>query len=85
MTKPYALSVVSASPFDVQTAINDANAVFKSGVWSKAPAIQRSAVLHNLARRLEEVLPEIAQLESLQTGRTIKEMNAQLGRVPEWL
>ncbi|KIP12800.1 hypothetical protein PHLGIDRAFT_27178 [Phlebiopsis gigantea 11061_1 CR5-6] len=78
-------TVVSASSFDVQTAISDANAVFKSGVWSRAPAVQRSAVLHNLARSLEVLLPQMAQLESLQTGRTIKEMNAQLGRLPEWL
>ena len=76
---------MSASSFDVRTAISDASEVFKSGVWSRAPAVQRSAVLHNLARSLEMLLPQIAQLESLQTGRTIKEMNAQLGRVPEWL
>lgn len=76
---------MTASPSDVRTAISNANTVFNSGVWSKAPAIERSAVLHNLARSLEIMLPQMAQLESLQTGRTIKEMNAQLGRVPEWL
>lgn len=27
----------------------------------------------------------MAQVETLQTGRTIREMNAQLGRLPEWI
>jgi hypothetical protein len=30
-------------------------------------------------------LPRLAGLETLQTGRTIREINAQLGRLPEWL
>lgn len=34
---------------------------------------------------LEEKIPEFAKVESMQTGRCIKEMNAQLGRLPEWL
>lgn len=85
MRYPHGPSVVTASPYDVRKAISDANDVFQSGVWSRAPAIQRSAVLWNLARRLEQSIPDLAQLESLQTGRTIREMNAQLARLPEWL
>jgi hypothetical protein len=34
---------------------------------------------------LEERIPDFAKVESMQTGRCIKEMNAQLGRLPEWL
>jgi hypothetical protein len=34
---------------------------------------------------LEKRIPEMAQIETLQTGRTIREMKAQLGRLPEWL
>ncbi|KAG6335110.1 hypothetical protein ID866_3979 [Astraeus odoratus] len=30
-------------------------------------------------------VPDIAQLETLQTGRAIREMNAQIGRLPDWL
>ncbi len=63
----------------------DANASFESGVWSRAPAIHRSKVLTRLARALEERVPAFAELETLQTGRAIREMRAQLGRLPEWL
>ncbi|GAV99133.1 aldehyde dehydrogenase [Lentinula edodes] len=70
---------------DINAAIEDAQQTFNSGIWSKAPAITRSKVLTRLARILEERVPEIARLESLQTGRTIREMNAQLGRLPDWL
>ena len=28
---------------------------------------------------------EFARVESQQTGRTLREMQAQLGRLPEWL
>jgi acyl-CoA reductase-like NAD-dependent aldehyde dehydrogenase len=34
---------------------------------------------------LEGRIPELARIESLQTGRALREMNAQLGRLPEWL
>jgi len=34
---------------------------------------------------LEQKIPEFAKIESMQTGRCIKEMNAQLCRLPEWL
>ncbi|TFK43675.1 aldehyde dehydrogenase [Crucibulum laeve] len=78
-------TVASASPEDVAFAIDNAQAAFDSGVWSKAPAIVRSKVLSKLARSLEERIPELAEIETLQTGRTIREMKAQLGRLPEWL
>lgn len=38
-----------------------------------------------LARTLEEHVPALAELETLQTGRAIREMRAQLRRLPEWL
>ncbi|KAI0700734.1 aldehyde dehydrogenase [Cytidiella melzeri] len=77
--------IVSASSYDVDTAISNAQDVFKSGVWSKTPALHRSMVFSNLARRLDEKIGDLAALESMQTGRAIREMKAQLGRLPEWL
>ncbi|KAG9017222.1 hypothetical protein FRB90_001332 [Tulasnella sp. 427] len=78
-------SVISASTDEVSQTITSAKAAFDSGVWSKAPAIHRSKVLSVLARKLEAKIPEFAEIESLQTGRVIREMKAQLGRLPEWL
>ncbi|KAG6842025.1 hypothetical protein C0991_003551 [Blastosporella zonata] len=77
--------VASASEEFVKESIDNAQDAFQSGVWSKAPAIHRSKVLSKLARLLEERIPELTKIETLQTGRTIREMNAQLGRLPEWL
>ncbi|KAF5358910.1 hypothetical protein D9758_004804 [Tetrapyrgos nigripes] len=74
-----------ASTEDVSAIIDRAQAAFDSGVWSKSPAVHRSKVLSRLARTLEAQIPELAKIESLQTGRTIREMNAQLGRLPEWI
>ncbi|KAI0660816.1 aldehyde dehydrogenase [Cubamyces menziesii] len=78
-------TVVSASQEDVSSAVYSAHETFKAGVWSRAPAAHRAAVLSNLARDLEERVPELAKVETLQTGRAIREMKAQLGRLPEWL
>ncbi|KAF8238910.1 aldehyde dehydrogenase [Tricholoma matsutake] len=77
--------VECASPEAVNSTIHNAQSVLESGVWSKAPAMHRSKVLSNLARLLAERIPDFAKLETSQTGRTIREMNAQLGRIPEWL
>lgn len=78
-------SVASASPKQAREAISLANDAFHAGTWSRAPALQRSIVLARLARSLEERIPRFAEIESLQTGRTIREMRAQLSRLPEWL
>ncbi|KAI9452581.1 aldehyde dehydrogenase [Russula earlei] len=78
-------TVDAANSEDVRRAVVDAHTAFESGVWSRAPAIHRSNVLARLARALEERVPALAELETLQTGRAIREMRAQLGRLPEWL
>ncbi|KAH7911552.1 aldehyde dehydrogenase domain-containing protein [Hygrophoropsis aurantiaca] len=78
-------TVESASVDEVQDAVHHAHETFRSGIWSKASPIARSVVLSRLARALEERTADFARIESLQTGRTIREMNAQLGRLPEWL
>ncbi|PPQ77404.1 hypothetical protein CVT25_010986, partial [Psilocybe cyanescens] len=78
-------TVVSSSSQLVEDTISEAQKAFDSGIWSKASPLSRSKVLSKLARLLEAKIPELARLETTQTGRTIREMNAQLGRLPEWL
>ncbi|OCH92141.1 aldehyde dehydrogenase [Obba rivulosa] len=78
-------SIYMSNERDARTAIYHANEIFKSGEWSKAPAQMRAGILSNLARSLEERIDEFAQLESMQTGRAIREMKAQMSRLPEWL
>lgn len=60
--------VVSASKAEVREAVDIAQAAFENGTWSTASMLQRSIVLSRLARSLESRVPELAALESLQTG-----------------
>ena len=58
---------------------------FQSGSWSRSDASTRFGVLSSAASLLRARIPEFADLETLQTGRPIREMRTQLARVPEWL
>ncbi|KAH7105477.1 aldehyde dehydrogenase [Auriculariales sp. MPI-PUGE-AT-0066] len=78
-------TVDSTSPEQATDAITRANAVFEDGIWSQASVQHRASVLSRLAIKLQERVPDFAAMESLQTGRTIREMKTQLGRLPEWL
>lgn len=75
----------AATDNDVDASVAHAHAVYRSGVWSRAPVLTRATVLSRLAQLLEEHTPAMANIETLQTGRAIREMTAQIGRLPEWL
>ncbi|KAH0839852.1 aldehyde dehydrogenase domain-containing protein [Lanmaoa asiatica] len=78
-------SVDAATAKDVDISVVRAHAAYQSGIWSRAPLLARSTVLSRLAQLLEEHTPTMANIETLQTGRAIREMTAQIGRLPEWL
>ncbi|KAF8332682.1 aldehyde dehydrogenase [Cantharellus anzutake] len=78
-------SVNSPSSQEITQAVNTAQAIFTSGEWSQAPHHKRADVLSRISLALANEVTDLARLESSQTGRTIREMNAQLGRLPEWL
>lgn len=75
----------AATTNDVDMSVTRAHAAYQSGVWSRAPLLARSAVLSRLGQLLEEHTSSMASIETLQTGRAIREMKAQIGRLPEWL
>ncbi|CAG8008180.1 unnamed protein product [Penicillium salamii] len=74
----------SASSSDVEAAITAANDAYESGVWSRASRHHRADVLDKCAVLLAEALPELIPLESKQTGRVIREMNAQVPSLTRW-
>ncbi|KAJ5542774.1 hypothetical protein N7461_008777 [Penicillium sp. DV-2018c] len=74
----------AASAEDVDTAISTAHAAYKSGVWSRASRHHRADVLDKCAVLLAEALPQFISLESKQTGRVIREMNAQIPSLTRW-
>lgn len=61
-----------------------AHAAFKSGVWSKAPRHVRAETLERAADLLTKNLPRLIALEVRQSGRAIREMNAQVPTLTKW-
>jgi len=66
-------------------AVESATEAFEDGRWSGMQPRERARVLNKAADLLRARIPELALVESICTGRALKEMNAQLGRIPEWL
>jgi len=74
----------TASSTCVDQVIRQAHDVFISGVWSKAPRHIRAETLDSIAELLTKNLPRLIQLEVQQTGRAIREMNAQVPTLVKW-
>ncbi|KAJ9474549.1 Aldehyde dehydrogenase [NAD(P)+] 1 [Pseudozyma hubeiensis] len=80
-------SIAIPTTNQVQDALDDAHRVFARGhgQWSSPDATHfRSECLYRLAQILRQRAPELALLESQQTGRCIREFRAQLARLYEW-
>ncbi len=58
---------------DVRRAVDAARAAFDRGPWPRLPPRARSEVFLKVARLLQQRLDEIAQLESRNQGKTIKQ------------
>ena len=76
-------TVPDATARDVQAAVTAARSAF--GSWSELDPLERSRHLHAFANILSTNMSSLALLESTITGRSIREMNAQMARIPEWL
>jgi acyl-CoA reductase-like NAD-dependent aldehyde dehydrogenase len=76
--------VADGGPEDVERAVRAAAEAFRDGRWSRRDPRERARALHRLAQLLAEAVEDLARIETLQTGRPIREMRAQLARIPEW-
>ncbi|KAI1743080.1 aldehyde dehydrogenase [Xylaria scruposa] len=74
----------AASEEDVQDTVALAQAAFKAGVWSRESRHRRADVLDKSATLLEAELPQLIALEVRQTGRAVREMNAQVPSLIRW-
>lgn len=80
------IGTIDSTPLEVvSSVIASSQRNFSSRVWSRADVSTRFAVLTQAANLLRSRLPEFIDLETQQTGRPIREMRAQLSRIPEWL
>lgn len=74
----------SASPEDVNDTLLLAHKTFQSGTWSRSPRHHRADILDRCATLLTTALPQLITLEVQQTGRAIREMNAQVPSLVRW-
>ncbi|GLA03286.1 hypothetical protein AnigIFM60653_002904 [Aspergillus niger] len=80
------IATIDSTPKEsVNQIITESLKTFHDGSWSRADPSTRFTVLSTAARLLRSRLPEFIELETRQTGRPIREMRAQLARIPEWL
>ncbi|OZI10629.1 betaine-aldehyde dehydrogenase [Bacillaceae bacterium SAS-127] len=71
------LAVVSeAMEQDIEQAVQAARRAFDSGPWSKMSAAERSRLIYLLADKMEENKEELAQLDTLDSGKPIRESSA---------
>jgi len=77
-------SAPDATVEDVNAAVVSAASAFESGIWSRIEALDRNSVLNSIADAFAKRVDYFAMLDSAVTGRPIREMRAQMGRLPEW-
>lgn len=70
--------VASTDKKALDDAVNAADKVYQSGVWSRSDVRYRADVLSKIAVNLREAVPELLELEVAQTGRAVREMKAQV-------
>ncbi|PLR80817.1 betaine-aldehyde dehydrogenase [Bacillus canaveralius] len=66
-------TVYEAGPEDIDLAVKSARKAFDEGPWSKMGAAKRSRLMYKLADLMEEHKVELAQLETLDNGKPIRE------------
>jgi len=79
------VAVVQAADGDVvDQAVRAAKRSFEAGDWSGRAPRERARILHRVAARFEERIDEFARIDALCTGRPLRELRPQVGRLPEW-
>jgi len=78
-------TVEEATAGDVDDAVAAARRAFDDQRWRGQAPRDRARVLNQAAALLAGRIDEFAALETRQIGRPLREMRAQLRRLPEWL
>ncbi|TKW68847.1 MAG: aldehyde dehydrogenase [Paracoccus denitrificans] len=81
--KPWAL-MPEARRDDVDRAVDAADRAFRSPEWAGMTASQRGRLLLKLAELVAEQAPRLAELETRDTGKIIRETSAQIAYVAEY-
>ncbi|HKY82427.1 MAG TPA: aldehyde dehydrogenase family protein [Sphingobium sp.] len=79
-------SVVNAQTQDVDDAVRSAQAAFESGAWSALPPAERERLLLKFADLVEAHAEELAQLETLNQGKSINiSRYVDIGGAPSYM
>ena len=77
IVNPYDASVIATvaegGREDARAAIAAAREAFDHGPWPKTPATERGALVYELGRLVERERESLAEMESLDTGKTMEE------------
>ncbi len=65
--------VTESNETDTKAAIQAARKAFDNGDWPNLPATERGQIVHKIADLIERDKEELAELESLDTGKTLEE------------
>lgn len=81
--EPWAI-VPAATAADVDRAVRAAARAFGSREWSGLTASARGRLLYRLADLVEQAAPRLAELETRDTGKIIRETSSQIGYVADF-
>lgn len=85
---PYDSSVWATVPdgneADIDRAIASARSAFEDDAWRELLPSERASILHDIADVIDDHAEELAELETQQNGKLIREMSAQMGGLGEW-
>ena len=77
-------SVPAGTPSDVDRAVASARGAFKSEEWGGLAPSERADALHRIADVLDNYADELAELETRQNGKLIREMSSQMSGLGGW-
>ncbi|WP_366554968.1 aldehyde dehydrogenase [Aquibaculum sediminis] len=81
--QPWAI-MPEAKAEDVDRAVKAAQRALGDPAWRDLTASQRGKLLYRLAERVEQAAPRLAELETRDTGKIIRETRAQIAYVAEY-
>src|SRR5262245_51332067 len=76
--------VPDADDADVDRAVAAARAAFE-GEWGALTGFERSRLMHRLADLVERDADRLAELESRDSGKLLREFSGQMKAIPAWL
>jgi (Z)-2-((N-methylformamido)methylene)-5-hydroxybutyrolactone dehydrogenase len=75
--------VPDADEADVERAVGAARTAFE-GEWGAMTGFQRSRLMHRLADLIDENADRLAELESRDSGKLLREFSGQMRAIPAW-